>query len=113
MGGTVIRNTLSTNIRFLRNHRKWSQADLAEKAGISTNFLSDIERCRKWPYPETLLNLATALDIEVYELFKPEESSTLAETKDIMARFVKDISAALNQSVNQSVEHVYRQYCQE
>jgi transcriptional regulator with XRE-family HTH domain len=73
MGGKELRALLSMNIKLLRNRRGWSQATLAGNSGISIPFLSDIERGNKWPYPETLTNLAKALDIEVFELFKQKE----------------------------------------
>ncbi|GHV90753.1 hypothetical protein AGMMS50268_12560 [Spirochaetia bacterium] len=67
-----IRTVLSTNIRFYRTRHGWSQTDLAEKADISTNFLSDIETTKKWPSPETLEKIAKGLKIEALDLFKPE-----------------------------------------
>jgi transcriptional regulator with XRE-family HTH domain len=70
-----LRNILSINIKRFRKHKKWTQADLAEKSEISTNFLSDIETGKKWPYPGTLTNIARAFNIEVYTLFMPKESS--------------------------------------
>jgi transcriptional regulator with XRE-family HTH domain len=108
MGGLDLRTILSKNIKLYRNRHSWSQADLAEKADISINFLSNIERGTKWPYPETLNKLALALGIEVFELFKPEK--TLADDSSIlMERLVQDISI----SVNASIESTYRQYRRE
>jgi transcriptional regulator with XRE-family HTH domain len=72
MRGMEIRTILSTNIRFYRTRHGWSQTDLAEKADISLNFLSDIETCKKWPSPETLERIAAGLKIEVLDLFKSE-----------------------------------------
>ncbi|MDR1899085.1 MAG: helix-turn-helix domain-containing protein [Treponema sp.] len=73
MAGVDLRRILSVNLKRLRKRYALAQMDLAEKAGISTNFLSDIERGKKWPYPETLVKLAQALNADVYELFKPEQ----------------------------------------
>ena len=41
-----------------------SQADLAYEANISIPFLSDIGRGNKWPHPDTLASIATALQEE-------------------------------------------------
>jgi transcriptional regulator with XRE-family HTH domain len=103
MGGQEVRNALSKNIKLFRGNRSWSQADLAEKAGISIPFLSDIERGNKWPYPDTLSNLAKALDVEVFELFKLEKPM---EGEEFPNRLVKEILIA----VNNSVEKVCKQY---
>jgi transcriptional regulator with XRE-family HTH domain len=104
MEGQELREALGKNIKLFRFHRELSQADLAEKAGISIPFLSDIERGNKWPYPETLTSLAKALNIEVFELFKPE--GVPDDIKILMSRFSEDISRTLNQSL----DTVYKQY---
>jgi len=105
MNGKDLRAILSQNIKLYRNNHGWSQADLAEKSNISINFLSHIERGLKWPYPDTLVKLAKALEIEEYELFQ-REKSTIDDTAVLMDRFVKEISI----SVNESIEKTYRQY---
>ena len=67
-----LRSTLSQNIKRFRGYRKFSQAEFAEKIDISIPFLSDIENGKKWISPTTLLKMADALNIEAYELLKPE-----------------------------------------
>jgi transcriptional regulator with XRE-family HTH domain len=80
----------------------FSQADLAEKAGISIPFLSSIERGIKWPYPETLFHIANALNVEVYELFRPNDGKNEAKTVDI-GKCLDDVLVALRQSVDKSM----------
>jgi len=67
-----LRAILSQNIRRYRSYRKLSQADFAEKIDISIPFLSDIENGKKWVSPATLVKMADALNIDAYELLKPE-----------------------------------------
>jgi transcriptional regulator with XRE-family HTH domain len=109
MAKTSIRSILSGNLRKLRNRREWSQMELAEKADISMNFLSEIERGLKWPYPETLQNLAEALGVEVFELFRPEGEPDPG-MGDYMRRFSNDVSIAVQESVNRSLQNVKKQY---
>jgi len=114
MGGKEIRAIFGKNVRIFRNRRNWSQADLAEYANISINFLGDIERGNKWPHPETLTKLAAALEIRVFELFVEENDDFMPETKKMMNRFVKDVSLSIKKtlslSVNQSIEFVRKNY---
>jgi transcriptional regulator with XRE-family HTH domain len=114
MGGKELRALFGKNVRTYRNRRNWSQADLAEYADISINFLGDIERGKKWPHPETLTKLADALEIKVFELFIEEDNDLNPKTKDLMNRFIKDVSLTINKtmalSVNQSIEYVRKQY---
>jgi transcriptional regulator with XRE-family HTH domain len=66
-----IRKILSTNIK---NHRELlclTQEKLAEKAEISSNMVRDIEGCRTWVSDTTLINIAIALETDIYRLFMP------------------------------------------
>jgi transcriptional regulator with XRE-family HTH domain len=104
-----VRSVLSGNLRKLRNRRKWSQTELAQKANISMNFLSGIERGRKWPYPKTLQNLAVALEVDVFEFFRPKEEET-PDIEEYMNRFSNDMVIAVEKSVKNTVSTVTQQY---
>jgi transcriptional regulator with XRE-family HTH domain len=97
-----VRTVLGSNLKLYRNLRALSQAALAEKAEISITFLSDIERGNKWPYMETLVNLANGLNIEVYELLKPEEVIS-DEDNTVIAKYLDDVLVAVRHSVDQSI----------
>jgi transcriptional regulator with XRE-family HTH domain len=103
-----LRELLSANIKRFRNRRGWSQANLAEKLDISTNFLSDIETTKGWVSPLTLAKLATALNVEVYELFKPENSVS-GGVKDVVNKLAKDLTIVLTESV----EYARKQYTED
>jgi transcriptional regulator with XRE-family HTH domain len=100
-----LRQLLSFNIKRFRNRRGWSQAKLAEKLEISTNFLSDIETQKGWVSPLTLVKLAAALNIEVYELFKPENAVS-GDLKDIVNKLTQDLTIV----ITESVEYARKQY---
>jgi transcriptional regulator with XRE-family HTH domain len=67
-----LRAILGQNIKKFRSYRKLSHAEFAEKIDISIPFLSDIENGKKWVSPVTLVKIADALNIDAYELLKPE-----------------------------------------
>jgi transcriptional regulator with XRE-family HTH domain len=101
-GGDEIRSQLGKNIKFFRSRRGLSQADLAEKGGISITFLSDIERGNKWPQPDNLFKLAKALKVEPYELLRPEDA-TPDDTLTLINKCFDDVSATIQNSIEQSV----------
>ena len=103
-----LRQLLSVNIKRFRNRRGWSQAKLAEKLDISTNFLSDIETQKGWVSPLTLVKLAAALNIEVYELFKPENAIS-GDFKDIVNKLAQDLTVV----ITESVEYARKQYTED
>jgi transcriptional regulator with XRE-family HTH domain len=104
MIGDDIRAILSQNIKNYRSYNSLSQADLAEKAGISISFLSNIERGNKWPYPETLASIAKALNIEIFELFRAEKEDCTTKVK--VDSLVNEITA----SVETAIKKTYLQY---
>ena len=67
-----IRKTLSINIKKHRELLGLSQEKLAEKAGISSNMVRDIEGCRTWVSDNTITNIAAALETDIYRLLMPE-----------------------------------------
>ena len=95
--GEALKNLLSRNIKSFRVDSGLSQAELAEKAGISAPYLGAVERGDKWPSPATLAEIAFSMGIEPYDLLKPE-SVYSREVKKIIAKLARDISAFAGQS---------------
>jgi len=93
-----LRAILSANLKRYRNYRNFSQAELAEKLGISIPFLSDVENSRKWVSPATLVKFAEALGIEPHELLKPEENLSPPLTL-VLSKWSDDIVQAVTQTV--------------
>jgi transcriptional regulator with XRE-family HTH domain len=62
------REVLGSRLRALRTERDETLAQTAERAGISPQYLSEIERGRKEPSSEMIAALAGALDITVADL---------------------------------------------
>ena len=77
-----LHETLSQNIKKYRKG-KYTQEQLAEKIGVSSQNINDIEGKRRWPRESTLIKIADALEIEVYQLFIPNDLSNIQiETTD-------------------------------
>ena len=111
------RAILSRNIKRYRSRLGLSQLHLALELGISTTFLSDIETGKKWVSAQTLSQLAKALKIEVYELFKPEQNIrddvSLAIAKYLDAvddAFIKSIEEAVRPAVKRSLVKMRKYY---
>ena len=109
MTNDKLRTILGANLRKHRNRRKWSQMELSEKAGISMNFLSEIERGQKWASSENLQNIADSLGVEVYELFKPE-NETEPNFEKYIDRFSNDVMIAVQESVKKTIINIRKQY---
>ena len=64
-----VRATLGAVLRRRREANEWSLADIARPAGISTAYLSEVERGHKDISTDRLLAVARALDVTVGELY--------------------------------------------
>jgi transcriptional regulator with XRE-family HTH domain len=93
-------SVLSRNIKRYRKKLRLSQAALAEKLDISVNFLCNIENGNKWMSLPTLVKLATALEIEPYELFKPEDILP-PDLSNILNRYADEAAKAVTETLNQ------------
>lgn len=62
---------LRNNIKTFRENQNLTQEKLSELAGISADYLSEIERGKKKvPSIKRLIQISEALDIEIYKFFK-------------------------------------------
>lgn len=62
---------LGQRMRQLRRKKRLLQKELAEKAGVTQAFVSDIEVGKKSPSLRVLARLAIALDVSPHELLDP------------------------------------------
>jgi len=97
-----LRSLLSSNIKRFRSRKGLSQEKLAEKINISTNYLSYIETGKGWVSPFSLIKLANALEIEVFELFKPQETVS-TDVLNMVNRCLEDFSSSLRVSFDKSI----------
>lgn len=64
MGGVALElETIGKNIRKYRLSKKLRQEDLAEKAGLSINYVGALERGEKIPSLETFIDIVNALGV--------------------------------------------------
>lgn len=69
MTNSTIR-VIQNNIKKYRNKRGLTQDKLSEMAGISCDYLSEIERGKKIPSFKRFIAIADALDIPYEKFFK-------------------------------------------
>ena len=70
---------LGNRIRQLRKPLKLTQAGLADKAGLSTNFIALLEKGKRSASVDTLFRISKVLKVELKELFDFPEKKTKAQ----------------------------------
>lgn len=64
---------IGLNLLFYRRQRNMTQMELAEKCGISRNYIQRIETAASSCTLDTLIDVAAALEIPLYKLFEFRE----------------------------------------
>ena len=81
---------IGVRIKSLRRGRGLTQEQVAERADLSVNYLSRIERGLENPTLETLLSLAKALKVEPFDLFTFEHDDAPRRLRQSLARLVNE-----------------------
>ena len=98
--GVNIRSLFSRNLRRLRKNANVSQIKLAADAGLTHNFINDIEHGKKWVSAETLGKLANALNAEPYQFFLTDPKWNEREA-EIISIYLEDISDTFTKIVKE------------
>ena len=101
-----IRKIFANNLKLYRQKKNLSQMMLAEKSQITTNFINDIENCKKWISPETLAKLSNALDIQPYCLF----TSININYSEAESKKVQEFSSEVLNSFIQTIKDILKRY---
>jgi transcriptional regulator with XRE-family HTH domain len=104
-----LRAVFGENLKKHRTFKGLSQAKLAEILDISPNFISEIETGKRWVSSDTMVNLAAALGVEVYEFLKlpkvPED-----ELSAFIQSYTGKAVAAASEAVINSLDALRKQY---
>lgn len=78
-------------MKELRKNAALSQEELAEKAAISSKYISRIEMGQHFPSIDTLVKLADALNVELKDFFElAHETDEPRELKGILNGLIKE-----------------------
>lgn len=91
-----IAEILGFNIKRLRKEKDWTQEYLAELAGISVPFMTQIELARKQASLEVVEKIARALDVPYSILFIQEKSE-----KQDLPKTSEELLRKINIEINQ------------
>ena len=93
-----IQTLFSKNLKRLRAAASVSQLTLASQAGLTHNFINDIENGKKWVSAKTIGKLATALRAEPYQFFL-SESFWNDQGAEIFSTYLNDFTESFEKMV--------------
>ena len=96
-----IRSVIAKNVKKYRKLNNLTQEALAESAGVSNTYIANIECGQTWISDKTLEKIASALRIDEYLLFIPEEAdSTNLKAVDKRKKLIEYLSRRQNELNN-------------
>ena len=66
-----MRKLVGDNCARIRKERGWTQEELAERTGLSQQYLSDLERGKRNPTIVTIYEISLALGVGHLEMLEP------------------------------------------
>ena len=71
---------MKNRLRVLRAERSWSQAEMADRLGVSRQTINAIENLRYDPSLPLAFDIARLFGLAIEEVFEPENAGTAAES---------------------------------
>jgi transcriptional regulator with XRE-family HTH domain len=102
---------IGTFIRAQREAAQVSVRQLAEKAGVSNPYLSQIERGLRKPSADVLQQIAKALRVSAEVLYVRAGILELSETSEVRDAIISDM--AITERQKQVLLDIYTSFCQQ
>jgi len=106
--------TFGEKLREVRERKKMTMKDVAEKAGVTESLISQIERNKVSPAIDTLLNISEILDIDLEYLFsnfKRTKEVQLIHKNERSLHVIKGVKyEQLSRAVSRNNEHGIEAY---
>ena len=94
-----LRKILSANIKKYRAEMGLSQEKLAELVALSDQTINDIEGCRSWVSDKTLVKIAKALKVEIYQLLFPKSEAEKLFPVRVPAEILRELQSNLEKDM--------------
>ena len=98
------RALLARNLKLARSRAGLTQQELAERCGLSTNYLATIEIGGKFPSAETLEKMITALKLKPYELFVGSDDIEAFDRQELIARYTEKAKRCVQDALDKAAK---------
>ncbi len=87
------------NLKTLRRMQNLTQAVLAEKCDLSTNYIAEMEAGKKFPSPRTLEKIAEVLMVKPYRLLIEPDKTVLFNKEELTGWVIKEMKREIDSVV--------------
>lgn len=87
---------------------------MAEAIGVSSQNINDIEGKRRFPRPDTLVKIAAALGVEVYQLFVPHDTKPIVieetpKNERIRAQITEEVVDDVRRAMTKALDKILKE----
>ena len=100
----ILSKALLTNMKKARKRLGYSQEKLAELCDLSLSFVADLEVGRRFPSAETLIRIASPLDLKPYQLLMDESEDDVVRKYENVISMLEDLKTTLSDDVAAAVK---------
>jgi transcriptional regulator with XRE-family HTH domain len=87
-------DSIGARIKYLREAKSWTQERLAQEAGVSKSFISEVENDRRNPSAEKLLSIASVLGASLDFIMTGKTEGMPEETTPHIVEIPRELAAA-------------------
>lgn len=106
----TLRKTFAFNLRLFRKKKKFTQAQLAEKCDIATNYVGEMEKEKKFPSADVIEKLASALDVRPYILFYEAGDSNSDDNKNFLIKWEHEEKERILEEIFEAVKRILEKH---
>ncbi len=101
----TVRKIFINNMKFYRKQAGLTQEKLAEKIGMSTAYIGDMEARERFPSAETIDKIALALGITPATLFS-EKASPINIKNTFKERYTNSLKKELSERILKEIDEI-------
>ena len=103
-----VRTLVARNMRRARKRLGISQRHLSERADVPVSLVAAVELERKFPDPEKLERVATALGLQPFQLFLDEEDWSVHDRYESVVTLVGELKQRINRELDEALRRYLR-----
>ena len=100
--------TIGRNIRRFRTGKKLRQEDLAERTGLSANYIGMVERGEKLPSLETFIDIVNALGVSADMILTDVVDAAYSVKASLLTEKLEKLSAEERERIYEVVDALLR-----
>jgi transcriptional regulator with XRE-family HTH domain len=99
---TELQSLFIQNLKRNRARKGLTQAELAERCGLSANFISNIESGKKYPSVTTMQGIADSLGVKPYQLFIDDDDAETLGYEEVLMRYSESLKEMVDSVIEES-----------